>query len=271
MLTRPDLPRERLTAAGALPATVDLGAGQVPDETGFVTALGLRALRAAGSSAAMRGRMLDFLERCQVGAPAGAFAFWPEARRPAWARRIPADADDTAVCLTELHLAGRVTRAEAIRRAVRLLLPNRVRRDGTPRPAWIPAGAFLTWLTPEPGGPNIVDCAANANILALLAVLGMRDPPGRRDAVRLILDGLAWAGSAAGRLRALTPYYPDPAEFRLAVEHAVARGCPELAPAAAQLRRLTGCAVPGPDATICSDAYTAKGWRSAELAALRLA
>jgi hypothetical protein len=272
-MMRPASRWPELTAAGAVPATVNLPWGRLEDATSFVTGLALRALRRRGdpSTAPLRARMLDFLERCEVDDPPGAFAFWPASGRPDWASRVAADADDTAICMTELYLAGRMRREEAVRRVGRLLLPNRVRRGGDAWPPWAADGAFLTWLLPDPNARNIVDCAVNANVLALMAALGMRDPPGARAAVRLIRGGLAWAGTSAARLKALTPFYPEPAELRLAVEHAVACGCVELAPAAAQLRRLTGCAAPGPGAILCSAPYDRGGWRSPALAAIRRA
>lgn len=261
-----------LADSGALPATLEIRGEPRQDETTFITGMGLRALRArrhCAQAAASRARMLDFLERCQTADPPGAFAFWPSTARPTWAGHVPADADDTAICLAELNIADRLGRAETVRRVARLLLPNRVRHDGTLRPDWVPAGAFATWLVTEKGGRNIVDCAVNANILALLSLLGMRDPPGRREAVRLIHDGLEWAGFDATRLGALTPFYPEPAEFRLAVAHAVACGCRELQPAAARLQRIAGGRIPGPEATVCAAAYNRVGWRSPALAALR--
>ncbi len=269
MLTRPGLPPQPLLAAsGALPAVVDLPGGAAADETSFITALGLRALRDRPGAARARTRMLDFLESCRVASPAGAFAYWPAAARPRWGQGVPPDADDTALCLLELHAAGRLAHADAVRLAARLLLPNRLRAAG-PRPPWMPDGAVATWLVPKPDGRNIVDCAVNANVLALFAALGMHGGPVRAAAVRLILDGLAWAGRDPLRLRVLTPFYPELAEFRLAVAHAVACGVGELAPAARQLAILTGGAVPGADAVICAGAYARRGWRSPALAALR--
>ena len=261
-----------LADSGALPATLEIRGELRQDETSFITGMGLRALRTHrhyAQAAASRARMLDFLERCQTADPPGAFAFWPATARPTWAGRVPADADDTAICLAELYIAGRLGRAETVRRVAWLLLPNRVQHDGTLRPDWVPAGAFATWLVPEKGGRNIIDCAVNANILALLSLLGMRDPPGRREAVRLILDGLEWAGFDETRLGALTPFYPESAEFHFAVEHAVACGCRELQPAAARLQRITGSRIPGPEATVCAAAYNRTGWCSPALAALR--
>lgn len=258
-----------LAPSGALPAVIDLPEGPRPDETSFVTALGLRALghRSGAAATLCRARMLDFLGRCRQ--PSGAFAFWPGDARPAWGGRVPPDADDTALCLIELFRAGRTGRAEAVRSVARLILPNRVRHDGTPRPSWIPAGAFATWLVPETGGRNIVDCAVNANILALLALLGMNAAPGRTEAAHMIGAGLDWAGPDPRRLRALTPFYPEPAEFRLALDHAVACGAVELVPAATRLRALAGSDPPAAGATICSGAYASRGWRSPALARLR--
>jgi hypothetical protein len=260
-----------LTRDGAVPATADLPWGRETHATSFATGLALRALRTYPAAAPIRGRMLDFLLRCEATEPPGAFGFWPSAARPAWASRVPADADDTAICLTELALAGRMARAEARRRALRLLAPNRVRASDGDRPPWVPEGAFRTWLVPAGSAGNPVDCAANANVLALFAALGLRDAPGWRAAIALIETGLAWAGATPARLRALTPFYPNPAEFRLALAHAVACGCAELAPAAERLASIVGPDPPGPEAVLCSAAYGRDGWRSPALAAIRLA
>ena len=273
MLIEP-IPRwPELTPGGAVPALIETAWCREVDATSFVTGLALRAMRARPDlpSGRLRERMLDFVTGCEAEAPPGAFAFWPPSARPAWAARVPADVDDTAICLTELFLAGRIGRAEAIRRALRLFLPNRVRSGDEPRPPWIPDGAFRTWLVPAGSPGNPVDCAANANVLALFATLGMREAPGRHAAVLLIQQGVAWAGAAPARLRALTPFYPEPAEFRLAVEHAVACGCADLAPVAGRLARMTGTGPPLPDAVLCTAAYARDGWRSPALAAIRLA
>lgn len=263
----------RLMDDGALPALRDAPGGPEPDATSFITALGLRALARGPRSPsrdAIAERMLDFLTLCETAAPPGAFAFWPQAARPDWAAGVPPDSDDTALCLSALLRAGRIGRAEALRRLARTVLPRRATRLDAYDPPWISHGAYLTWLTPDSAAPNAVDCAANANILALIAELGMTGAPGAEAASRTILDGLAWAGADRARIRALTPFYPDPREFALALENAADAGCEELhAPAAALRRAAPG--LPGPDAVLCSGAYLGEGWRSPALHALRAA
>lgn len=218
----------------------------------------------------MKQRMLGFVAACEVPGRPGIFAFWPEAARPDWARAIPADADDTALCLSALYRAGRLSRAQALRHLARNLLPNRIQRADPFSPAWIGAGAFKTWLVADAAAPNQLDCAVNANILALMAELGMRDTPGRDAAIRMIGNGLDWAGYDPLRLRTLTPFYPDLREFALALENAVAAGCSELRAPLNALRRFAP-GLPGPEAVLCSAAYGRDGWRCPALHKLRAA
>lgn len=270
-LLQPPAAAPDLTAEGALAALRDGPDGPARDSTSFFTALGLIALEGAPDAphfSAARDRMLDFLERCAVAAPPGAFAFWPADARPDWARKVPPDADDTALCLSVLLRAGRIPRAEGVRSLARSVLCNRVRGVDPLSPVWIAEGAFRTWLSPDASRPNVVDCAVNANVLTAIADLDMTGTPGADAAIRTICDGLAWAGGDPTRLRSLTPFYPDAREFALALERAVDAGWSELrAPLAALRRRAPG--VPGADAVICSGAYRADGWRSPALHALR--
>lgn len=261
-----------LTAEGALPALRDGPAGPEPDATSFVTALGLRALAAAPGPEAQRlsHRMLGFVTRCEIAGQPGAFAFWPAGRRPVWAAAVPPDTDDSALCLAALHRSGRLGRAETLRRTARAILPNRAPAPDGPVPPWIRRGAFQTWITADRHRPNVIDCAVNANILALLALLGLRGLPGQAEAARMIAAAVDWAGRDPRRLRVLTPFYPDAREFRLAVEAAVAAGCAELAATARRLATLAP-GLPGPQDVICSAAYAGAGWRSPALARLRRA
>lgn len=255
--------------SGALPAYVDTPAGVEMHETSFFTALGCLALEAWPDASQGTHRMLEFLELCEAPNRPGAFAFWPVENRPHWARGIPPDADDTALCLSLLYRAGRRSRTDAIRQAATVLLPHRQPPDPF-APRWIATGAFRTWLASDRDRPNAVDCAVNANVLALFAALDMRAVPGTKAALRTIVDGVTWAGRDPARLHALTPFYPEPRELVLALERAANAGVTELrAPLAALRRFITG--LPGPNAVLCAGAYLNHGWRSPALHTLRTA
>lgn len=258
-----------LCKSGALPAFYDTPAGAIQHETSFVTALGCFALEAGEQQREPKQKMLDFLESCETPVRSGTFSFWPDSHRPDWARKVPPDTDDTALCLNLLYRAGRRTRTEAIRQTATTLLPHRNPPDPF-APPWIATGAFRAWIAGDRAAPNPVDCAVNANILALFATLNMRDVPGRQSAIHTIRAGLTWADRDPARLRVLTPFYPEPRELALALERAVAAGVTELRAPLAGLRRfVTG--LPGPEAVICAGAYLSEGWRSPALSTLRTA
>jgi hypothetical protein len=213
-----------------------------PDRNGFVTALVLRTLRHAPRTAewcSVTSRALDWLERCRSSS-AGAFGFWPDEERPSWAA-VPPDADDTAVMTAELLRHGRIGRDAALRSVHLVLLPNRFDGGGA-RPSWVAPGCFLTWLTPAGPGTrrvaNPVDCCVNANVAALLAVLGATHLPGYDAAVSTVRDGLQWARQDPARLSALTPFYPDPRSLAEALHHAVECGAEPLRGLAQQVSAL---------------------------------
>jgi hypothetical protein len=258
-------PVASLPAPRAMPAFYRHQGRTEEHATVAITALAMRAMRRSGQGhpAELAAHAAFLLAAMDAD---GSFGFWPHAGRPPWARSVPRDTDDTALALLELYLAGLVERKAAVRTVARLLLPQRVRPGGPARPAWIAAGAFETWLVPSgtPRRPNPVDCAANANIVALLAALGMQDCPGRAAACRSIAAGLDWASGDPLRLRSLAPFYPQVWDLHDAVRNAAECGARELAPLAARLAQLQP-PLPGPDSPVCSAAYRSDGWTSPEL------
>lgn len=245
---------------------------RTPDANGFTTAVVLRHLRHVPVSprlAVLMERALDWLEACRSSRVPGAFAFWPEAARPAWARAVPADVDDTAIMLLELLRHGRLDRAAALRAVCTAILPCQVSAtDLAVLPPWVAQGSFYTWIPdPAPEGAwglhaaNIVDCCVNANVAALLARLGLSDFPGQEAAARTVIAGLRWAGTEERRLGALTPFYPSAASLAEAVTHAVECGAAALIEAQGLLRaapeRLAGGS-PG----LCRGAYGHQVWHA---------
>ena len=248
-------------AAGCVHSQVHMGDGTVvTDRNVFVTALVLRALDGcdAPGLTAIRTRGLDWVERARSAQVPGAFGFWPEETRPAWAALVPPDADDTAVILTQLLRADRVEARDALGVVCRVLLRHRV-GPGDPglRPVWVRDGCFRTWLLP--GGANPVDVVVNVNVLALLATLDAKHLPGYASAVATVREGLEWAAGRPARLSALTPFYAGPAELAEALVHAVHCGVDELAGAA----RDTSATTPAADRSdrpCVRNAYGAITW-----------
>ncbi len=229
----------------------------------FVTAMVLRELRHCQADGGWRGLALDALAREVAVRPDGACGFWPAAQRPTWAASVPADADDTALILTELYRHGRLPRTEALRRAVLALLPCRAEAAGAGMiPPWIGPGCFRTWIG-EAGSAraNPVDCCVNANAAALFALLGAKYMPGYAGAVRAIETGLVWAGSDARRLDALIPFYPAPRWLLAALDHAVECGADELGAAAGRLRSLPPAILAGQPG-LCRDAWGKCTWHA---------
>lgn len=239
---------------------------EIPDANGFVTALVLRRLRHAPDLPGLgevTSRALDAIVQCRVPGRLGAYAFWPAADRPDWARAVPADVDDTALMLTELYRYGRVGRAEVLRCVVAAILPGRVTRaECAVLPPWVAEGSYFTWIA-DAASPavNIVDACVNANVVALLALVGMRHLAGYDAAVRTVIAGVEWAGDDPVRLDALTPFYPAPGCFLEALDHAVECGAADLRPAADRLRALDAQKLynrPG----LCRDAYGRTVWHA---------
>ncbi|MEU4428268.1 hypothetical protein AB0F81_47255 [Actinoplanes sp. NPDC024001] len=240
---------------GCFPSRVTAPGSCRLDRNGFVTALVVRALRDVPGAGRIRDRALDLLRRCASERTPGAYRFWPAGEQPAWAPRLPADVDDTAIITRELLRHGRIDRATALRTACHVLLPQRATAGRELSPPWIVPGAFHTWITREKRG-NPVDACVNVNVVALLAALDARHLPGYAEAVRTVTGAVAWAGADPARRRAITPFYPDPYALREATEHAVECGATELAPVLPRLPAGSGT----PAAPVCCSAYGHTYW-----------
>lgn len=248
---------------------VSLGGQRLPDRNGFVTALGVRALRRRGLP--VPAPLLDALERCRSAR--GGYRFWPLHARPHWAPDLPDDADDTAIMLLELLHAGRVERAEARRVACLTIARRRVATFPLLRPPWLRPGVFATWSR-DGVRRDLVDCTATANMLALFATLDLSHLPGVREAGEMLAAAVRWAGDDALRAASLSPFYPDPVEFVLALDHAAecgARGLAALHRQAAATQWGSDAALRStqPDHAVCGSPYGVAVWRSPELASLR--
>lgn len=260
-------------ADGAFPSVIVSPDGRtVPDFNCFTTAIVLRSLRNAPPSPEcdkIIRRSLDWLTACRSARPPNAFSFWHDDDRPAWATAVPADIDDTAIILCELLRHGRIGRAATLRIVCDAILPCRIKAAMLlVLPPWVAEGSFFTWIPPapspaEPVKPfaNIVDCCVNANVAALLALLGTNSFPGQDATIRTIVGGLQWAGQDAARLSSLTPFYPSLVNLAEAVDHAVECGVTELREALAQLRLLAAGAPDGA-AGICRSAYGRTVWHA---------
>jgi hypothetical protein len=248
-------------AGGGVASVVRWADGRtVEDHNGFVTALAAREYR--GARRTVPGAWLDVLESCRR--PGGSFGFWPVGAEPAWAPRLPADSDDTAVMLLELALAGRVRREDARRVACRTVGAHRLRRLLEPGPPWLRRGMFTTWHRGR--DLDLVDLTAVTNVLALLYSLGLQRIPGVEESVSALDAGVAWAGSSVARWESLSPFYPEPDELARALEHATACGVPGLGAGARVARAV--CPRRDPD-VVCSMAYGPPTWHSPALAVVR--
>lgn len=251
---------------GCFPSQVTGPEWTQPDRNGFTTALVLRALRdlpPRGEIERLRSAALDFIGRCRSPEMPSAFGFWPADGRPDWAPRLPADSDDTAIMTVELIRAGRLTRKEGLRTVCLVLLRHRLKlRRSEQLPPWVTPGAFLTWLD-RTGRPNVVDCCVNANVAALMALVGATHLPGFEKAVSTIVNGTEWAGENPVRQQALTPFYPSLESLQEAVAHAVECGATSLRPARNRLQAL----LPSTQrpAECCCSAYGGTEWQCAAL------
>lgn len=247
---------------------------RTPDRNGYVAALVLRTLRHLPASVGWTvaaHRALDWIGSCRSPRQPAAYAFWPERTRPGWAAGVPADVDDTAVMVTELVRHGRVDRPTALRSVCTVLVASRLEDDpAAVRPPWVAPGSYLTWVAADagdrrgPGAPNPVDACVNANVVALLSLLGVTHLPGHDAAVRTVTQGVAWAGSDRLRLAALTPFYPAPRSLADAVAHAVECGATQLRGVAARLAALPP-SVLGDDSGSCRSAYGSTVWQAPAL------
>lgn len=260
---------DRLRSAYLIESQVSQGGQQRRDRNGFVTALGVRALRRYGLP--VPGAMLDTLQACRSAR--GGFRFWPEGAQPDWAPVLPDDVDDTAIMALELLHAGRIGLDDARRTACMTIARRRIARFPALRPPWLRVGTFATWSR-EGAAFDMVDCTATANVLGFLAAVGMSHLPGVHEATQMLGAALHWAGDDELRASSLSPFYPDPVELALALEHAArsgAQGLHELHAAAAatgwganaELRSTR------PEHRVCSSPYGVAVWRSPELARLR--
>jgi hypothetical protein len=263
--------RAEQDSGGGFACTITHRDGRVElDHNGFATALVLRELRLHPAHPALdevTGPALGLLERCADPSMRGAYGFWPVDERPGWARGVPADCDDTAVLSLELLRAGRRSLAATRDAVFDVLVSSLVTDVPTLGPSWIRPLTFPTWLDPDFGGrANIVDCAVNANVLALMAVCELRDLPGYIEAASMIDAAIAEVTHADPRRRAahmwsLAPYYPDPRVFDVMLEHAIACGVQELRFARRRLHALLAEArLPPAPLTLCANAYSEPVW-----------
>ncbi|MPZ89787.1 MAG: hypothetical protein GEU81_17390, partial [Nitriliruptorales bacterium] len=289
--------RAEQAADGGFACTITHHGGEVePDRNGFTTALVLRLWNSVLGSASetrrsqgpmtreptssfeeedtgagdVRDRALDFLERCADAEVPGSYGFWPPLERPGWVRRMPADTDDTAVIALELLRNRRRTLAATRDVVYGVLVTALVTHVPPQAPAWLRPLVFPTWLGPRiHPRANIVDCAVNANALALMAATGLQHLLGYESALGMITDAVDWAAASSEherpdlRLRSLTPYYPDPALFLAMVDHAIACGVDGLDQARRTLTDLVATVELPPErrGAVCGNAYTGPYWR----------
>src|SRR6185437_2966084 len=213
--------------SGAFVSEVRNGDVSIPDYNGFATALVVREMETFGSAECEGplNRALDFLQKCE-SPDSGMFSFWARDLAPLWAPYNPEECDSSAVIAAELFHFGRIT-------------PERARfiaLDSMPG-FQVGAGEFLAWRT-QGLVPNPVDFGLNVNVAAFLAQTGSRNSIVYRNVCRVICE---MADSCAGRLDRLdrlAPYYPDPGELFVALDHALRRGASELLPAATAIEKI---------------------------------
>lgn len=238
------------------------------DWNGFVTALTVLALQripAAARGAAIIAsldRALGYLSSCRRSDRFATYGFWPAGHEPHFAAPLPADADDTALMLLALGSADVVTRAEIRETCCHALLRHRVGAEH-PGPDWIRQGSFYTWLHDDPR--NIVDCAVNANVLALLADQDLLGLPGVSPSIDMIRSAVRWAAGDPARLAAATPFYPHPSGLVRAVDRAVSAGVVDLELVAQELAVSVAPTAVQPHNDrdlVCSSAYGLISWRA---------
>lgn len=249
------------SASGAFRSVVNHHGMAMEDENSFVTALIVYELLRLDDPAACGAiaRALNFLESCQ--APSG-FHFYPPGNEPDWMGvRLPPDADDTALLARVLYETGRLNLNSVIQLAEATLEQHRQHYNPDPIASWVHAGCYRTWLSPKQR-PNPIDCCVNANVAALLALIGKQDSSGYYAACATVTSGIEWAEGIDWRLAMLTPYYPHPAELFYAIERGIDAGVDEFRKISAP-PRWTG---PFP----CASSLDGKtSWTSPELGAIR--
>lgn len=254
---------------GGFESIVTSRRGRIVDCNGFTAAMVLRATRHVPHDAVMttvRRRALSFVMTCASTVVPEAFAFWPDAARPAWASSVPADVDDTAIMVTELLRHGWLDSADALRRVCRAMLPHRVSdAEAATSPPWVASGCFETWIVPATAdrarvpAVNIVDCCVNANAAALMSLIGAQHLPGYAAAIQTIFSAVGWAGDNRRRLSSATPFYPSVENLVDAVEHAVECGAHALRGVLDRLQALD-LEASDQDAGCCSSAYGSTVW-----------
>jgi len=216
--------------SGAFYATVMHLGKQFQDENGFVTCLILRELAKISRNrevdvAIEKG--LDFLGRCANHQQPNAFHFYPPDQKPnglAWGK-VPR-ADDTALFTMALVKHGYMTYEEGNRVVDEVLDPHRLENLPESISPWIHQGSYKTWLDAN-RCPNRVDCCVNANIAALLKMMGREDHSGYQAAVATVVDGVRHAVRSPSMTTFLSPYHPDPCEMVHAMARAAEMGVVE--------------------------------------------
>jgi hypothetical protein len=212
------------TCSGAFASFAHLPGGPVEDDNAFATVLVLDLLAGARRDPEIERlceRAIAFLLRCRRAS--GAFGFYPCGAQPAWiGEGLAADADDTALISVALFHAG-VLRREELERQVRVTLARyRLQRQPQGAP-WFRAGVYPTWLDAA-RLRNPIDLCVNVNVAVLIHESGVGPEHGYGGILAMVGAGLDWAGAGAARARAITPYYPHPAELGHALGRAVQAG-----------------------------------------------
>ena len=146
-----------------------------------------------------------------------------------------------------------------------MLIASLTDRPVLPGPVWRRARVFPTWLDLDGVDcANIVDCAVNANILALMASLDARELPGFAEAVDMIAAAVDWceqggSGGTAKRADTIAPYYASPRAVAQILDDAVWCGATELAGSRDRLAALA-CAAPEGETALWRNAYAGPVW-----------
>jgi hypothetical protein len=257
------IPELQPAADGSFTSIVQFGGRVEEDRNGFITALVVRAMIDPPECS------LDYLESCECSAQPDAFCFWPATGRPGWAPLLPPDADDTAIIAVELYRHGRRSRDWLRRVALQVLLPYRTSASEEPDPPWLRPGVFQTWLAR--GRPNVVDCVVNVNVAALLAIAGLDHTSAYRSAVDMIDAALRWSEGLSFRAGLIAPFYADPAELTIALDHAVRQGAEALRPARELASTWFPAASHDSNRRVCRCAYGSTIWSAPVLQHARVA
>jgi hypothetical protein len=253
---------------GLLPSFVEVSGRKSVDFNVFVTAMAVRQMRLSGRAPPVI--MLQALVTSRT--TQGGFQFWPENCGPPWAPALPDDCDDTALATLELFHAGYLSRDDARRIACFNLVRHRVRSTTVTGPPWRRVGCFKTWARDETE-VDLIDCTAQANVLALMAALDLLHLPGISETCAMLQSALDFAGDNAQRAQSLSPFYPTPAELVMALSHAVSCGvqvlteCTHRAATSAWGRNAMRLST-SPNHPVCSSPYGGTLWFAPKLATL---